>query len=61
MWKFIRRLGLALGIVYIVLIAVVIIFDGRAFDLPNHKLLIYDTGFHLYDKAIMVEFEAAEE
>jgi len=36
--------------------AVVRIYDGRVFDLPNHKLIILNNGFHLYDKAITVEF-----
>lgn len=37
--------------------AFVRIYDGEVFDLPNHKLLILNNGFHLYKKAITTEFK----
>jgi len=41
--------------------AVVRIYDGEVFDLPNHMLLITDNGFHLYDKTITYEFNVPVE
>lgn len=36
-------------------------FDGEVFDLPNHKLLIKDNGFHFYKISITHEWKEAEE
>jgi len=34
------------------------VYDGETFELENSVLLIKDSGFHFYDKAIQYEFKS---
>lgn len=49
------KLGGVIIVSILLFIGVVSHFDGRVFDLPNHKLLVLNGGIHLYDKAITLE------
>lgn len=60
-YKFLQPLGIGLFIFWIVVGGATIVFDGHVIDLPNHKVIIADYGYHFYPKALTVEYKAEEQ